>query len=152
VTSTATEEMPMNQDLLVATARSLFDAFNARDLSLWERALAPGFVADYPGATGLDRAAAKAFNTPFLDAFSNLRFTVHRTIVQGNTVVFDGDAGGTFDGTLQTPDGPVPPNNHTGKVRIVLIAEVKDGKIVREQTVWNQLELFQQLGLIPSKK
>lgn len=139
----------MNQDALVATARSLFDAFNARDLGRWERALAPDFVADYPCAPGLARDAAAAFNAPFLAAFGDLRFEVQRTFVQGDTVVFDGTAGGTFDGPLATPAGVVPPNGRSGKVRIVLIAQVRDGKVVREQTVWNQLDLFQQIGLIP---
>jgi predicted ester cyclase len=141
----------MDQDTLVTTARSLFDAFNARDLSRWERALSPRFVADYPCAPGLDRAAARAYNAPFLDAFSDLRFSVQRSIVQGDTVVLDGSAAGTFDGPLHSPAGVIAPNGRTGSVRIVLIAEVRDGRLVREQTVWNQLDLFQQLGIIPGR-
>jgi len=140
----------MNQDQLVAVARSLFDAFNARDFNRWEAALAPGFVADYPCAPGLDRAAARTYNAPFVDAFPDLRFTVLRAIVQGNTVVLDGTAEGTFDRPLNSPQGVIQPNGRKGGIRIVLIAEVQDGRLVREQTVWNQLDLFQQLGLIPA--
>lgn len=139
----------MNQDLLVATARSLFDAFNARDFARWERALAPDFVADYPGATGLDRAAARAFNEAFVPAFSDLRFEVKRAIVQGDTVVLEGTAGGTFDGPLASPMGTIPPTGRKGAIRIVLIADVRDGKLVREHTIWNQLEFMQQLGVMP---
>lgn len=139
----------MNQDTLVATARSLFDAFNARDLSRWERALAPDFVADYPCAPGLGRDAATAFNAPFLAAFGDLRFEVQRTFVHGDTVALDATATGTFDGPLPTPNGVVPPTGRKGGIRIVLIAQVRDGRIVREQTVWNQLDLFQQVGIIP---
>lgn len=140
----------MNQDALVAIARSLFDAFNTRDLTRWERHLAPGFVAHYPCAPGLDRDAARHYNTPFLNAFPDLRFDVHRVIVQGETVVLDGSAAGTFTEPLQGPAGPIPPNGRSGSVRIVLIADIHDGQITREQTVWNQYDLFQQLGLIPS--
>jgi predicted ester cyclase len=139
----------MNQDTLVATARGLFDAFNTRDLSRWERSLAPGFTADYPCAPGLGREAARAYNAPFIDAFPDLRFTVQRTIVQGDTVVLDATAEGTFGGALQGPAGAIPPNGRRGSIRVVLIAEVRDGRLVREQTVWNQLDLFQQLGIIP---
>lgn len=141
----------MDQSALVATARSLFDAFNGRDLSRWERALAPGFVADYPCAPGLDRRAALAYNLPFLEAFPDLRFSVERTIVQGDTVVLEGDAEGTFERPLQGPDGLIAPNGRKGKVRIVLIADVRDGTIVREHTIWNQFDLLQQLGLIPAR-
>ena len=141
----------MDQDKLIATARSLFDAFNSRDLDRWEGALAPGFVADYPCAPGLDRRAARAYNAPFVDAFPDLRFTVQRIVVQGNTVVLDGTAEGTFDRPLHSPQGVIQPNGRKGGVRIVLIAEIRDERIVHEQTVWNQLDLFQQLGLIPSR-
>jgi predicted ester cyclase len=141
----------MDHDTLVATARSLFDAFNARDLSRWEGALAPQFVADYPCAPGLDRKAARAYNAPFCEAFSDLRFNVQRTIVQGDIVVLDANAEGTFDGPLHSPQGLIAPNGRKGSVRIVLIAEVRDGRIVREQTVWNQFDLFQQLGIIPGR-
>ncbi len=70
--------------------------------------------------------------------------------MQGNTVVLDATAEGTFDRPLHSPEGIIPPNGRKGGVRIVLIAEVRDGRIAHEQTVWNQLDLFQQLGLIPS--
>ena len=139
----------MNQDTLVAVARSLFDAFNSRDFARWERNLAPDFVADYPCAPGLGRDAARAYNAPFAAAFPDLRFDVLRTIVQGDTVVLDGTVGGTLTAPLASPNGVIPPNGRKGGVRIVLIAEVRDGKIVREQTVWNQLDLLQQLGVIP---
>jgi predicted ester cyclase len=140
----------MDQAALVKTARALFDAFTKHDLSIWERALGPDFVADYPCAPGLDRIQARAYNTPFVEAFPDLKMVPERVIVQGNTVVLDGFASGTFSKPLATPQGMVPPNGRAGGVRIVLIVEIRDGKIVREQTVWNQLDLFTQLGLIPN--
>lgn len=139
----------MNQDTLVAAARSLFDAFNTRDFTRWERILAPQFVADYPCAPGLDARGARAYNAPFVDAFSDLHFKVERVVVQGSTVVLDATASGTFDGPLASPQGTIPPNGKKGSVRIVLLAEVENGRLVREQTVWNQLDLFQQLGILP---
>lgn len=137
--------------LLVTTARALVDAFNARDLSRWEKLLAPSFVADYPCAPDLDRAGARAYNAPFIDAFPDLRFTIQRTLVQGNTVVFDVDAAGTLERPLASPDGPIPPTGKSAKVRIVITSEIQDGRIAREQTVWNQYDLFQQLGLVPKR-
>jgi steroid delta-isomerase-like uncharacterized protein len=142
----------MNQDTLVKIARSLLDAMTAHDLAPWEALLADDFIADYPCAPNLGRAAARAYNEPFLAAFPDLTMKVERVIAQGDTVVLDAFASGTFTRPLATPDGMVPPNGRPGGVRLVLIALVRNGKIVHEQTVWNQLDLFQQLGLIPSSR
>jgi predicted ester cyclase len=135
---------------LVKTARALFDAMTAHDLSAWERLLADEFVADYPCAPKLDRAAARAYNEPFVAAFPDLEMTAERVVVQGDTVVLDGYASGTFSKPLATPNGVLKPTGKHGGIRIVLIAQIENGKIVREQTVWNQLDLFTQLGIIPA--
>jgi len=62
----------MNQDTLVEIGSSLFDAFTRHDASLRERALADDFVADYPCAPKLDRAAARAYDEPFVSAFPDI--------------------------------------------------------------------------------
>jgi len=140
----------MNQDAMIQVAGALFEAFTAHDLSIWERAVGDGFVADYPCAPKLDRAGARAYNAPFVAAFPDLVMKAERVVVQGDTVVLDGTATGTFTAPLATPNGVVAPNGRRGEIRIVLIARIRDGKIVHEQTVWNQLDLFSQLGLIPA--
>ena len=142
----------MNQDTLVKTARALLDAMTAHDLSTWEAVLSDDFVADYPCAPRLDRAAARAYNEPFLAAFPDLTMKVERVIAEGDTVVLDAFVSGTFSRPLSTPDGVIPPNGRTGGVRLVLIARMRNGKIAHEQTVWNQFDLLQQLGLIPATR
>jgi predicted ester cyclase len=139
----------MDQASLIKTAGALFDAMTAHDLSLWERVLGPDFRADYPGAQGLDRAQARAYNAPFFETFPDLRMHAEKVVVQGATAVLDGVAAGTFRGPLKTPSGMVPPNGRSGSIRIVLIAQVEGGKLVRERTVWDQLDLLTQLGLVP---
>lgn len=131
-------------------AESFFALFNTRDASPWLKNLADGFSADYPGASNLNAEQARLFNLGFLPAFPDLHFDICRTIANGNTFVFEWTATGTNDGPLTTPEGQmIPPTGKPGHVDGVLISQVQDGKIVRERTYWDQLQLLGALGLIP---
>lgn len=134
---------------ITTIGHALFDAFNARDLGRWEASLAPDATFSYPGLRGdHDRAAARAYNAPFLDAMSDLRFEVTRTVAQGDTVVCCWVGRGTHDGPLALPTGTVPATGKRGEVPGVSVVVVRDGRIVREETYWNQVELLAQLGLM----
>jgi predicted ester cyclase len=132
-------------------AESFFTLFNSKDASEWTKNLAAGFSADYPGASGLNAEQARMFNVGFLPAFPDLHFDICRTITNGNTFICEWTATGTNDGPLTTPAGQaIPPTGKRGHVDGVLISEVRDGKIVRERTYWDQLQLLGALGLIPN--
>lgn len=141
----------MSTEQTINTARALIDAINSRDMSLWERATAEDLIADYPGAHNLDKEAARVFNLSFFNAAPDMRFDVQRVIAQGDTVVFQATASATFTEPLVTPTETIPPTDKHSHSPLVLIAQVRNGKVVREQTVWNQLEVFQQLGILPEK-
>jgi steroid delta-isomerase-like uncharacterized protein len=133
-----------------AIGRALLDAITAHDLSPWEALLAEDFTCSYPGLRGdYGKEAAKAYNAPFLTAFPNLRFDITCTVANGNTVVYLWNGVGTHDGPLALPTGTVPPTGKYAEVPGTLVATIKDGKIVREETYWNQVELLAQLGLMP---
>jgi ketosteroid isomerase-like protein len=142
----------MLSDQNLKTARALIDAFNrAHDMTAWQAALAQDFVADYPGAHGLNVAQARGYNESFLNASDDIHFDVQRVIAEGNTAVFQCTAGATLTHPLVTPAATFPATGKGGPaVPFVLIVDLKDGKIVREETVWNQLEVFQAWGLLPS--
>jgi steroid delta-isomerase-like uncharacterized protein len=133
----------------ITIGRALLDALNDHDLNSWETALAEDATCSYPGFRGdYGKDAASAYNAPFLTAFSDLHFEVLRTVAEGDTVVYIWSATGTHDGPLALPTGTVPPTGKRGVVPGTLIATVKDGKIIREETYWNQVELLAQLGLM----
>ena len=141
--------MTAQDNLNVALA--FIDSFNAHDMSGWAAKLAPGYSAYFPGASGVNAPAARAFNDSFLPAFSDLHFDVVRTAVAGDTVVIEWRAGGTNDGALTAPNGQtIPPTHQRGSIRGILVTEVKDGQIAGERTYWDQMELLGQLGLIPA--
>ena len=69
---------------LVQQGRALLDALNARDLSIWQRQLADTYTASYPGLRNCkDAEAARAFNAPFLAAFSDLHFQITGEATEG---------------------------------------------------------------------
>ena len=133
------------------TAMNLIDSLNAHDMSVWASHLAPGFGADYPGASGLNAQGARLFNESFFPAFSDLHFEVQRTLVAGDSVIIEWRAGGTHDGPLTSPTGQtIPATYRKGAISGVLVADVKDGQITHERTYWDQMELLGQLGLLPA--
>ena len=140
----------MSDSQIVKVAYALIDGFNAHDLSVWEKQLANNFVAEYPGARGINKDVARMFNQAFLVAFSDLHFDVHHVIANGSFVAIQWTGGGTFTGPLQTANGQtIPPNGKRGAIEGTFIVTVQDGKIAREQSYWSELELMAQLGAMP---
>jgi len=134
----------------VKTAMTFIEAFNSRDFSNWYGILDSGFSADYPGGSSLAAEHARGFNESFLPAFPDLHFEVQSVLEEGDRVVMEWVASGTHDGPLMTPNGQtIPPTHRSGEVHGVLITTVRDGKIARERTYLDQLELLGQLGLLP---
>lgn len=133
----------------VQIGRALLDAFNARDLSIWESKLAEDVSVSYPGfREGHGKEAARLYNLPFITAFSDLNMKVNKVFENGDTVVYMWTGRGTHDGPWQLPTGIAPPTGRKAAVDGVLVATIKDGKIVREETYWNPAELLTQLGLM----
>src|SRR5262245_46603035 len=129
---------------------SLFNGMEAHDLSQWEAVLADNFTASYPSARAdLNKEQAKAYNSIFLPAFPDLRFEYRCVVADGDKIVYLWEGIGTHDGPLVLPTGTVPPTHKKGVVSGVLYVELKNGKIIREETYWNQVELLTQLGLMP---
>ena len=132
-------------------ATALIDAFNSRDLNYWYELLASDAEISYPGFRDQrGRDAARAYNTPFLVAFSDLHFRVTSMMIEGNRAVVCVHAGGTHDGDFATPAGVLPPSGRKGMVDGVFIITTRDGQIVREESHWDRMELLQQLGIGPS--
>jgi steroid delta-isomerase-like uncharacterized protein len=130
---------------------ALIDAFNTRDMNYWARLLADDFVASYPGARPLNREQARMYNEAFLPAFPDIKFEVQRVLVDTDCIVTHWTASGTHTGSLMMLSGQaLPPTNRQASVPGVFIVEVRDGKIAREFSYWNQVELLTQLGLMPA--
>ncbi len=133
----------------VRVAMTFIDAFNRRDFSAWSGSLAGEFEAAYPGAASLTAEQAWQYNESFLPAFPDLHFEIQGVLEDGDQVVIEWIARGTHDGPLTSATGQTIPATHrSGLVHGVLVSRIQQGKIVRERTYWDQMELLQALGVV----
>jgi steroid delta-isomerase-like uncharacterized protein len=141
----------MSREENIKVANAFFEAFNAHDLSKGHPYEADDLVLEAPGAPGpLNRQQARMYNQAFVTAFPDGHFEVHRTLVDGDYVVTHWTGSGTNTGPLVTPTGQtIPPTGRKGMVSGVTISEVKNGKVTRGWSYWDQVALLTQLGLMP---
>jgi len=100
-------------------------------------------VASPENVVGID--AFKAYYSNFVTGFSEVSFTIVDIFGQGDKIVkhwnFKGVHSGEFFG--------IPATGNKVDVSGVTLVQMKDGKIAREQDFMDNLEFYQQLGLIP---
>ena len=130
-------------------ALSLFEALNARDLSLWSQHLAEDYTAEHPGVSVLlNKTRSMGYNQRFVTAFPDIHFEVLSVLAEGDYVLIQWTASGTHSERLATMTGQtIPPTRRSMTVSGATLAEVRDGKIVRDWSYWDQLSLLAQLGI-----
>jgi predicted ester cyclase len=128
---------------------SLIEALNARDLSLWSRHLSEDYAAEHPGVSAvLDKRKSIAYHQRFVTAFPDIRFEVLGVLAEGHRVLLQWTAAGTHTERLATVTGEtIPPTRRRARVSGAMLAEARDGKVVRGWFYWDQLALLAQLGI-----
>jgi steroid delta-isomerase-like uncharacterized protein len=88
----------------------------------------------------------KGYYSNFVTGFSDVEFTMKSVFGQGNDLVkhwnFKGTHSGDFFG--------IPATGRTVNVEGTTLVKMKDGKIAQEQDFMDNLEFYQQLGLMSS--
>jgi steroid delta-isomerase-like uncharacterized protein len=130
-------------------ALSIIEALNARDLSLWSQHLAEDYIAELPGVSApLNKTKTMGYHQRFVTALPNIHFEVLHVLAEGDHVLIHWMASGTHAERLATVTGEtIPPTRRRVRVSGALLTELRDGKIVREWTYWDQLSLLAQLGI-----
>ena len=130
-------------------ALSLLEALNVRNLSLWSQHLAGYYIAEHPGVSvPLDKTRSIGYQQRFVTALPNIHLEVLHVIAEGDHVLIHWKASGTHAERLATLTGEtIPPTRRSVRVSGALLTEVRDGKIVRDWTYWDQLSLLAQLGI-----
>jgi ketosteroid isomerase-like protein len=122
----------------------------AGDLDTLREIYAPDVVVTTPDAgtlRGID--AFIEWNRGFIDAFSDRDFRSERELETEECAIDQGEFIGTNTQHLQLPDGQsLPPTGKQVRVRSVDVATVKDGRIVRHDFYFDQLDMLSQLGLM----
>jgi predicted ester cyclase len=127
----------------------LIEALNARDLTLWSRHLSEDYAAEHPGVSVLlDKRRSIAYHQRFLTAFPDIRFEALGVLAEGDRVLVQWTASGTHTERLATVTGEtIPPTRRRVRVSGAMLAEVRDGEVVRGWFYWDQLALLAQLGI-----
>ena len=130
-------------------ALSLFEALNARDLSLWSQHLAEDYTAEHPGVSVfLNKTTSMGYNQRFVTAFPDIHFEVLSVLAEGDHVLTHWTGNGTHTERLATVTGEtIPPTRRRVRVSGAMLTKVRDGKIVGEWSYWDQLSLLAQLGI-----
>ena len=127
------------------------EATNKANLALIDEVCNPDFVLHTPASpkpiVGIE--GYKAFVTNTSKAFSDFNCTIEELVVKGDRIW----SRFTITGTNTGPLGEIPATGKKFKVYGLAITRVANGKIVEDETFWNVLDLYQQLGftLVPPK-
>jgi steroid delta-isomerase-like uncharacterized protein len=135
---------------VVQVAREFNEAFGDGD---WERVRAmltsDAVLDEVPTQRHVEGAdAIVELSRGWKQAFSDARATVTNVLASDDTAVLELTYEGTHDGTLESPQGAIPPSGKKATVRAVQILRVTDGKVNEFR---NYFDLLTLLGQIASK-
>ena len=140
--------VPMSTEQNKAAARRITEeAWNKGNLGILEEYVSPGAVHHdpnnpiAPGPQGL-----KQLISMYRSAFPDLHFAIEQEIADGDYVVERVVATGTQRGDLPA----LPATGKRASVTAIVINRFKDGKIVEDWAISDQLGLLQQLGVVPT--
>jgi len=142
---------------MALTARQAFengtDAFNAHDLDEFAAVLADDVVFRAPGGiNGEGKAACAGFFGSWFTAFPDAHVDVHAAhAVDDDVVVEEGTFTGTHRGVLHGARGDLPPTNRVVAVDYIQVLRFRDGRHVSFRLMFDQLELLEQLGVLPKE-
>jgi predicted ester cyclase len=81
--------------------------------------------------------------------FPDNEVVVHRTVLEGDTLVEESTFRGTNTGPLTSPDGKeIPPTGNRVEIPYVSIYTARGDQIVSWRLYWDQMAVMSQLGLL----
>ncbi len=126
------------------------EAYFAKDSETLRGLYAADVVATTPDVGtlhGID--ALMQWNDALVEAFPDMSYELTAAHEAGDCAIDQGDVIGTHTGAFRLPDGgSIPPTGKQVRMRSVDMATVRDGKIVRHDFYFDQLDMLTQLGLM----
>ena len=124
----------------------LITAFNTGEFDRLDALCTPGFAYHGPGIELNGVEAAKGHMQMYKSAFSDASLEIVDLFAAGDRVVGRWRATGTNDGSL----GPLPPTGKHVTLAGISIFRVEDGRLAEEWELFEELQMMQQLGAVPS--
>jgi steroid delta-isomerase-like uncharacterized protein len=130
----------------IVVRRALEELWNNGNLSIVDELYDAGFVRQDPATPGFESGleSVKRLATLYRTAFPDLRVTIEDMIVEGDKVVTRWISTGTHQGELQG----IAPTGRAITVSGISITCLSGGKIVEEQSNWDNFGMMRQLGVI----
>jgi steroid delta-isomerase-like uncharacterized protein len=133
----------------VSLARSLYEAFNDRDLDLIAQSMAPdgqilivGSGDTFDGPDG-----ARKYNQMWATAFLDAVIEIDRIVATDEYAVVEFTGRGTHTGTLTTPAGSFPATGRSVTLQLCDVLQITDGKVTSQRTYFDSGSLMTQLGV-----
>jgi len=132
--------------------RRIFQAYNDRDLDAMLTSVSPDVRITLPGGQLISgREEMRAHEQQEWEGFPDARVEVRQVIDQDSTAVAEFTWAATNTGPLHLPDGStIPATGKRIELPCVTVVEFKDGLVAAERNYWDQMETFQQMGLLPA--
>jgi len=121
--------------------------WNRQELDRIPEFYAPDFVGDYrPYGFREGHAGVRAMVEGAWRAFPDYHEEVHELIAEGDRVVLHL----TISGTQLGQWGPLPPTGKRAEFDEIVILRIRDGKVVGQRGVVDNLSALRQLGVVPT--
>jgi len=123
---------------------SYMDIMNNADLKLADKIISPEFVLITPllpePLAGIENYKKLVTNTS--KTFSNFKAVIDEVTVKGDKIW----SRFSMEGVNTGPLGGIPPTGKKFRVTGLAVTRVADGKIVEDETFWDVLSFYRQLG------
>jgi steroid delta-isomerase-like uncharacterized protein len=140
----------MSEQDHVKIIQDLFDNLNARKLDASDAYIAEDYRATAPGWPGpFNRDQVKDTFRANFAAFPDLKYELQDIIAQGDKASATWEMTGTHQNELITASGQrIPATDKNIRLRVSTVYDFKDGKIAYQESFFDLVTLFTQLGLM----
>jgi len=143
----ASSSADMTRDEILAMFTRRRDAFDDLDAATLAADYSDDVVIESPMSGRHGKSDAERNLRAFFDAFLDLKATFEPPIIDGRHVAVMGMCEGTNMGGFMG----VPPSDRGFKLRTVMMFELRGGKIVHEQRIYDFTGMLIQLGILKAK-
>jgi steroid delta-isomerase-like uncharacterized protein len=132
------------QDQNKALVRRFIEESGKNDQTVYREMMAPDFVAHLAFGPQ-DRETFLQHSSAFTQAFSDITIQVREQAAEGDLVMTRMVWGGTHTGEFRG----LPATGKQITISAFLTERIRDGKVVEHWSLFDQMSLMQQLGVIP---
>lgn len=127
--------------------RSIYDAFNARDIPLLASLFADDCLTTDMGTRRTYRGFAGFMDwvKPFADAMPDSTATPGLIVESDDWIATEHVGRGTQTAAFATPDGEVPASNRTVEILFAEFFRLRDGKVVEFRAYWDSGSVLRQI-------